>query len=355
MSKPTRQYMLRQGKPTLPKNARIKTLEGLQKHLQWAVELEHSTIPPYLCALYSIQEGTNAEAAQIIQSVVMEEMLHMTLASNVLNAIGGSPSIDHPKFVPAYPTYLPHSDNSFKVHLQKFSKKTINTFLKIEKPAKPKAPAEPGKYHSIGQFYEAVELGLKDLTAQGIIFKKDKYRHQVTPEHYYGGGGDAIPVHNLDTALEALKEIVGQGEGVDSTIMDGDNQFGEIDELAHYFRFNEVYKGRHYKPTNTPKSGPTGGKLIVQWDQVYPMQIDPKTAKYPKGSDLWRKSYEFNRTYTTLLRKLHLAMNGEPQRLQEAVVGMYALKYQAIELMKIPVGDGKVTAGPSFEYVKGAS
>jgi hypothetical protein len=52
-----------------------------------------------------------------------------------------------------------------------------------------------------------------------------------------------------------------------------------------------------------------------------------------------------------LLDELHTALNGKPQRLMQSVVRMYDLKYQAVELMKIPSGDGETTAGPSFEYV----
>jgi hypothetical protein len=36
----------------------INTVGSLRKHLQWAIELEHATIPPYLCALDSIEEGS---------------------------------------------------------------------------------------------------------------------------------------------------------------------------------------------------------------------------------------------------------------------------------------------------------
>jgi hypothetical protein len=39
--------------------------------------------------------------------VVIEEMLHMTIAANVLNAVGGHPAIDRPDFVPNYPEDLP--------------------------------------------------------------------------------------------------------------------------------------------------------------------------------------------------------------------------------------------------------
>ena len=47
------------------------------------------------------------------------------------------------------------------------------------------------------------------------------------------------------------------------------------------------------------------------------------------------------------------ATNGEPSRLMSSAAIMYQLKYQAIELMKIPTGDGDRTAGPSFEYFPG--
>ena len=74
----------------------ITTLDDLRTHLQWAIEIEHRIIPPYLCALYSIKPGRNREASEAITSVFIEEMLHMTLAANVLNAIGGAPVLDQP-------------------------------------------------------------------------------------------------------------------------------------------------------------------------------------------------------------------------------------------------------------------
>jgi hypothetical protein len=39
--------------------------------LQSAVELEHATIPPYLYALYSLDEHKNALIVEIIRSVVI--------------------------------------------------------------------------------------------------------------------------------------------------------------------------------------------------------------------------------------------------------------------------------------------
>lgn len=72
-----------------PSFGRIATIESLREHLQWAIELEHFTLPPYLCALYSLDAGRNPEATEVLASVLVEEMLHMTLAANLLNAVGG--------------------------------------------------------------------------------------------------------------------------------------------------------------------------------------------------------------------------------------------------------------------------
>lgn len=68
----------------------IKTVENLHFYLKQALRLEHATIPPYLTALYSIKPGKNVDAFHIIRQVAVEEMLHLSLVSNVLNAVGGS-------------------------------------------------------------------------------------------------------------------------------------------------------------------------------------------------------------------------------------------------------------------------
>ena len=116
-----------------------KKLAELKDQLQIALVLEHSTIPPYLCALYSIKPGTNLMAANIIRSVVLEEMLHMIMVANLLNAIGGCPMIGeretgaHGKFIPEYPTRLPGNiDQDLIVGLSYFSEESIQTFWKIE-------------------------------------------------------------------------------------------------------------------------------------------------------------------------------------------------------------------------------
>jgi hypothetical protein len=335
----------------------IKNIEELHSHLQTAIEIEHSTIPTYLCALYSIKDGTNTFAMQTIQGVVMEEMLHMIQAANILNAVGGHPAINKPRFVPNYPTYLPHSDDAFLVPLQKFSKDAIDVFLQIEQPAKRLAPPEAHDYKTIGQFYHAVRHGLVYLerTTKGGIFT-GKPERQVTPHHYYGGGGKLVAVHNLADAILGINEIVGQGEGMNGSIIDPDHRlFGQDIEYAHYYRFNEIRHERQYVPTDTPQEPPSGPLVAVEWAEAYNMQPNPKMANYPKGSELWNKTYAFNLTYKSLLDSLHHACNGHPELLMQSIPLMYDLKYKALELMKTPLDsnqpDGQ-TAGPSFEFVE---
>ena len=119
--------------------------DDLRAALQNAIRLEHSTIPPYLTALYTLS-GTSdsAEYARSeIKDVVVEEMLHMGLVCNILNAIGGHPVIDDPDFIPAYPTGLPMGvAGDLQVHLKRYSKAVVeDTFMKIEQPQPVNIPA----------------------------------------------------------------------------------------------------------------------------------------------------------------------------------------------------------------------
>ena len=74
-------------------NDRIKSLPDLQNALQTAMQLEFSTIPPYLCAQWSINADLGGVVSGLIQDIVVEEMDHFALAGNMLTAIGGMPSI----------------------------------------------------------------------------------------------------------------------------------------------------------------------------------------------------------------------------------------------------------------------
>src|ERR1041385_4990599 len=103
----------------------IRTVEQLHRYLDVAMQLEHATIPPYLTALYSIHPGSNPDACHVIRTVAVEEMLHLTLAANILNAVGGTPDLTGPDFVPGYPACLPDGETDFKVSRRAFSKTCV--------------------------------------------------------------------------------------------------------------------------------------------------------------------------------------------------------------------------------------
>lgn len=339
-----------------PLSGKINSLESLREHLQWAIELEHSTIPPYLCALYSIETGRNAEAREVVSSVLVEEMLHLTLAANLLNAVGGRPRLDTPAMLPGYPRCLPHSDRSFEVSLFRFGPEAIETFLKIEQPSRAEASPESDSYETIGQFYEAIKRGLHELSAaigEANVFCGDPAR-QISGPHFYSGGGRIISVENSAGALTALAEIVEQGEGANHLqVWDGDRDVfhPERDQVAHYYRFQELKLGRRYQRGDSARSGPTGAQIFIDWEAVRPMQANPRTSDHASGSPIRLAQEAFNHSYCELLRRLEEAFNGAPQMLGTAIGEMYALKAQAEALMQMPMEGGSEMAGPTFEYV----
>jgi hypothetical protein len=89
----------------------------------------------------------------------------------------------------------------------------------------------------------------------------------------------------------------------------------------------------------------------VDLDGVLPMRPNPRTADHPPGSAVRLAQEEFNHTYCLLLHLLEEAFTGSPSSFGAAVGMMYAVREQARALMRMPSGDGRTTAGPTFEYV----
>src|SRR3954447_13972148 len=111
---------------------RITTAEAGHEYRHVAMQLEPATIPPYLTALYSMHPTTNADAYRVIRVVAVEEMLHLTLAANLLNALGGTPDLTKDGFVPVYPAHLPDGEEDFEIGTRSFSRETLEGFLQIE-------------------------------------------------------------------------------------------------------------------------------------------------------------------------------------------------------------------------------
>jgi rubrerythrin len=340
----------------------IKTVDDLKHYLHLAMQLEHATIPTYITALYSIVPGTNTDASHIIRVVAVEEMLHLTLAANLLNAIGGKPDLTVEGFVPTFPTPLPDGETDFSVSLQKFSREAIDTFCKIERPAASgegqrhrKKTTEDAElcqvphdetlsFYSIGEFYEEIRNGFVNLYEEmgDALFCGDPAR-QTTPEYYYSGGGELFAVTDIESAKAAIELISEQGEGLGGRIYDTEG------ELAHYYRFDQIRQGRYYQKGDKAHE-PTGPEFEVDWDAVYPVKTNTRLADLEASEELYEAAVAFNDLYASFLQQLTDAYNGDPSILLKAVPGMFHVRDGVLQLMRNPIpGADGLNAGPTFE------
>jgi hypothetical protein len=338
--------------PQLFRNLQSGGVQAVQHALQDAIKLEHATIPVYLYALYSLDPARNAVIASVIRTVVIEEMLHMNLVSNILNALGGSPMIDTPAFIPTYPGPLPGGvESALRVHLAPLSHEQVADFMTIEEPEEPlHFPVLQGRAlqppHTIGQFYAEIKRQIELLPDSAF---SGTPRNQVGPDQM----DRAIVVTDKRAAGRAIDTIVEQGEGTTESPLEA--AMGK--QIAHYYRFAEIYNARRLipNPNTTPETPPDqrfvygGDPITLDQAGVYPVPTDPLASSYAPGSAARRACDIFNYTYTSLLKSLHATFNGEADQLNSAIGLMMSLEQQASDMMSGANPRG-TNVGPSFEY-----
>jgi hypothetical protein len=330
----------------------LETIDDLHAALANAIALELGTIPPYLTALFSIKPGANAAAGAIIRSVVIEEMLHLSLACNMLNAVGGRP--DLPAAVLRYPSELPMGigdtpGHPFVVGLARLSEASIATFMTIEEPehplefpdAPPDGAAVAADYHTIGEFYAAVGELMSSLGPAIFTGAPDR---QVSG---WVATNVLAPIDTLAGALAAITMIVDQGEGTTTSPADAP------DELAHYYRFEQI---QHHATLHPDASAPQGYEwgepaIALADNGVWPMIDNPPCVRLPEGSDVARLSDQCDATFTALVNELQRTFDGAPQALGGALAQMHALRLEAQALVPLNVPDQDGTAGPRFLYL----
>lgn len=354
---------------------KITTVEQLREQLQHAITLELSTIPVYLYAAYSIKDPTS-RASALILGVAFEEMLHMLLACNLMNAIGGSPKMTGP-FAPVYPTFIPyHATGGPFIQLQRASRDLMaNTFMQIEQPGvgRPLDEMEHGEeFETIGQFYEAIADGFRYCDEHHRLFIGDMARQQKAA-YFGGGGGRIVTVTDLDSALKAIGMIVEQGEGTSgayqgygSDALEGPPPVGSFGqdrrsrELAHYFKFAAMATGE------------------VEIPETWPMETNFRTSHFGLGEDKkWARDLSdlCNACYVYMLRTMEHALNRPASDggffsssfpLMRSVVTPLGRLLAQTPLRRNNVIDDMqfdpsasekirpilVTAGPSFEYIE---
>ena len=220
---------------------RIENRAQLIYLLTEAAELEHGIMCCYLFAAFSIKrdvkEGITENQLSIIRrwkrtilQVSIEEMLHMSLACNLLTAVGGAPHLRRPNLPISPKAYPP----SFKLELVPFCRQSLENFIFIERPEDLEPGAEEGtrlgspfppppqlsdifsssrEYQNQGRLYRGIEDGLQYLSqkyGEGGLFLGP-------PKAQIGGAYFNLPglnpVTDLTSAEAALQGIIVQGEG----------------------------------------------------------------------------------------------------------------------------------------------
>jgi len=320
----------------------------IRSMLQYAITTEQSVIQPYISALYSIHPGTNVNASTILHDLVVEEMLHMTTAANILNAIGGHPSMNTKSFVPVYPMKLPFVNMT--VSVSAFTQEQLDLFRRIEEATW--GPDNQYRINTVGVYYFRIGMHLEALVkAYG-----EKAVYSGNPGLQVNGSSSRGIVKGCYGHADAMKFLSGiyiQGEGNKGSLFEMSPYTGKS-ELPHYYRFNEIKNNRCYRTADnrTHLENPTGASLGIDWNAVYNFRPNPKSADLVNHTDIHKKMLDFNSCYTNLLASLHDVFNGNPQDFQKQVVNMYTIGRLAKELMAIPHPEHPgMTVGPPWEWI----
>jgi hypothetical protein len=209
------------------------TVTDLLAALELAMHLEFSTIPPYLCAQWSIREDPDRVEA-VLHNIAVQEMQHLALVGNIITAFGSLPRIANPQFLPSYPmNELPGGIRQRQpVELKPLCKKQLEVFMQIERPeswsedlSSERRPA------TVGDFYNAIVAGVKVLQPP---IRPDA--HRVPVPHF-------ATITTFQDVINTLERIKEEGEGFQD---DPEEPPGDVDRatLAHYYAFKEIYMGR---------------------------------------------------------------------------------------------------------------
>lgn len=316
-----------------------RDLPWLKESLQNAVELELSTLPPYLCGLWSIQNPDKTDpnsAYSLINSVVLEEMFHMGLACNMLTALGQAPGILSGYQNIVYPGHLPGNVRpQLTVSLAGLSKPYIrDVYMQIEYPENGPITLHLGlAFPTIGAFYDAVLACFQSLNPPLSA------TNQLTANI----NGNALTViTTLPEVAQAITTIKQQGEGTSQSPDDASS------ELAHYYKFAEIYHGKQFVQDPVTKKFAYNGPAIA-FPTVFPMSPIPPGGYVNPAAPVQQALSAFDAEFKQLLTDLQTAWAaGSQSALTAAITDMFALPGLANTIFGFELPDKSGVYGPDF-------
>ena len=405
--------------------SRKKVLDKLKRDLQTAVEIELATIPIYLYTYYSLRRTKDIDwntvsretrfankAGAVIMSVAVEEMLHMSLSSNIYYSLFAEPPQLYRKSPRKFPTnlhYLGHSrvgpvgpdkKKVVSIPLAKFSFEQLWHFLQIEYPEPYNTTPVDSDWGTIGQFYSYLRCLLCAPQLTDADFQVGPVEHQIQSTNYspnnvdtlspeknfnpwkfpdqagsaakvaeyqnapdsHAGPAQLLTIDSRLDALEAIDTICDQGEG-----------FGEKadadpsgHEKSHYYKFLKLqselteYKGtteqlpkipKQPKPAENPYSAEELDNVIVNFPDN-PRTKDYRDPDFRALSDFSNGVYEYMLIMTETLFKVTPAYEQKGFFNQGMHKSMIWVMDKFIQVMRnLPLSDsaGCHFLAPTFE------
>jgi len=353
----------------LENNVVIKSREQLMFMLCEAATLEHMIMCEYLFASFSLKqnvsEGIIAEQLEairrwdrVVSAVAEQEMLHLSLANNLLTSVGGSPYFGRPNF-PFRSRYFP---SNVRLALLPLNETSLRYFLFLERPEALAIEDVPGfqnvmgepvggkivpegqEFATVGQLYRGIEQGFRYLSenyGEKQLFIGNA--HDQATEKYFGWK-ELTAVTDLASALKAIETIITEGEGAR-----GDWK------AAHFGKFLGIlneYKEIKGKYPDFDPSRPTLAAFVRPPSDVESPELidDELTAGI---ADLFNASYE---VLLQLLNRFFLQADTSNEGLSvlsEASIKMMVTVIRPLgkTITAMPVGPHRpgLTTGPTFE------
>lgn len=334
-----------------------------------AAEIEQGLMCSYLYAAWSLKQSvseglTEKQLAAIngwrdsIQSVAMEEMLHLALVSNLLMSLGSPPHFMRPNF-PVAPGYHP---SSIVARLTPFTRDAADHFVYLERPEGMALPQAKGfesgiryqrdrgetrltptaeDYDTVGHLYRGIEDGFRILAeklGEKGLFLGDP-QAQISAEVLDFTGLTAVT--DLDSAIAAILTVIEQGEG------------GRQDaEQSHYARFRAIRDEYDIFLKEDPGFQPH--RPVVS-DPVMFRPITDQGTVHVSARPAARVLDLANATYGLMLRLLAsgfgMASGSSITRrieIESAIAVMTIMKSLALLLTTLPANDSAQTAGMNF-------
>lgn len=391
----------------------LTTREDLINTLHLAAELEHNLMCQYLFAAYSMKRATSEGLSEVqlektrgwgalMTLVARQEMEHMGLVLNLLSAIGGTPYFQRPNFPQRKERY---GRLGIKSELTRFDNETIKRFQGFEaphpepgpefcatrgvarediralllapqvftqRPAQATVTATRGaqvpppeiEFTSVQDLYVSLAAGF--VTVVERIGEKNLFTGDVKAEIWggpgtpYGEGSmddlsqyglDLIQVVDLKSAIDAIVEIVEQGEGILAP--------PDYIEHTHYCIYTNILHDMQ-----DGKPGFDAARPVVRnpLTRMHPDITAPREANIITRPETREIASLFNLTYETMLLMMLFLYGSSPKTKQQRVDLMNAIFFPLMTMFIRPLSeiltqlpafkDKKGNAGPGFELSK---